>query len=186
MSSHPFVEVDDFVDVCIRSYALDLHRYALPMKSAFATYLRENPRVKAVFVGTRRTDPHGEFLNHFDRTDHGWPDFMRVQPVIDWHYQEVWAVSYPGNREREGVNECIGVGADAGCIVPERARGAVLLSLRHGVHQSRRHDRHASEPGAAVAGGGRGGGCETAVPAGVRAGRGSAGAVGSGSVSGER
>ncbi|KAI5844769.1 hypothetical protein BZA05DRAFT_409324 [Tricharina praecox] len=91
MSSHPFVEVDDFVDVCIRSYALDLHRYALPMKSAFATYLRENPRVKAVFVGTRRTDPHGEFLNHFDRTDHGWPDFMRVQPVIDWHYQEVWA-----------------------------------------------------------------------------------------------
>jgi len=91
MSSHPFAEVDDFVDACVRAYALDLHRYALPMRSAFATYLRENPKIKAVFVGTRRTDPHGEFLGHFDRTDHGWPDFMRVQPVIDWHYQEVWA-----------------------------------------------------------------------------------------------
>lgn len=93
MSSHPFAEVDDFVDACVRAYALDLHRYALPMRSAFATYLREHPKIKAVFVGTRRTDPHGEFLGHFDRTDHGWPDFMRVQPVIDWHYQEVWAVS---------------------------------------------------------------------------------------------
>ncbi|KAF8545451.1 hypothetical protein BDD12DRAFT_914954 [Trichophaea hybrida] len=91
MSTYPFAEVDSFVNSCIEEYSLDLHRYALPMKSAFATYLRENPVVKAVFVGTRRTDPHGEFLSHFDKTDHGWPSFMRVQPVIDWHYQEVWS-----------------------------------------------------------------------------------------------
>lgn len=93
MSAHPFPEVDDFVDICVPDYHLDLVRYALPMKKAFETYLRENPVVKAIFVGTRRTDPHGEFLTHFDRTDHGWPDFMRIHPVIDWHYQEVWAVS---------------------------------------------------------------------------------------------
>lgn len=42
-------------------------------------------------MGTRRTDPHGEKLTHFDRTDHGWPDFVRVHPVIDWHYVEIWA-----------------------------------------------------------------------------------------------
>ena len=50
--------------------------------------------VRAIFVGTRRTDPHGERLTHFDRTDvdRGWPDFMRVHPVIDWHYVEIWAV----------------------------------------------------------------------------------------------
>ena len=42
--------------------------------------------MKAVFVGTRRTDPHGENLKHFDPTDAGWPAFMRVHPVIDWHY----------------------------------------------------------------------------------------------------
>jgi FAD synthetase len=41
-------------------------------------------------VGTRRTDPHGEKLTFFDRTDGGWPDFVRVHPVIDWRLEDVW------------------------------------------------------------------------------------------------
>lgn len=63
------------------------------MKQAFERYLEMKSQTKAVFVGTRRTDPHGEKLTFFDRTDHGWPDFVRVHPVVDWHYQEVWGVS---------------------------------------------------------------------------------------------
>lgn len=31
-----------------------------------------------------------EKLTHFDKTDEGWPDFMRVQPVIDWSYKSIW------------------------------------------------------------------------------------------------
>jgi FAD synthetase len=38
--------------------------------------------VKAILVGTRRTDPHGEHLTHFDPTDSGWPAFVRIHPVI--------------------------------------------------------------------------------------------------------
>jgi FAD synthetase len=64
------------------------------MKESFKRYLQDRPNVKAIFVGTRRTDPHGANLSHFDPTDHGWPPFMRVHPVIDWHYAEIWAVSY--------------------------------------------------------------------------------------------
>ena len=63
------------------------------MKAAFAEYLEEKQDVKAIFVGTRRTDPHGEELTFFDATDRGWPRFMRVHPVIDWHYAEIWSVS---------------------------------------------------------------------------------------------
>lgn len=64
------------------------------MKEAFATYLSGHPEVEAIFVGTRRTDPHGGKLSEagFDMTDGGWPRFMRVHPVIGWHYAEVWAV----------------------------------------------------------------------------------------------
>ena len=47
--------------------------------------------MKAIFVGTRRTDPHGKMLTHFDPTDHNWPVFVRVHPVIDWHLDEIWA-----------------------------------------------------------------------------------------------
>jgi FAD synthetase len=127
MSAYPFTEVDEFVNTSVREYSLDLHRYALPMKDAFATYLVENKKgdeegIKAIFVGTRRTDPHGEKLHHFDRTDQGWPDFMRIQPVIDWGYQDVWTVSFPGGERLVGdADEANQV------IVLERARSRVLF-----------------------------------------------------------
>ena len=63
------------------------------MRSALEAYLRDRENVKAIFMGTRRTDPHCEFLTHFNPTDKDWPQFMRVNPVIDWHYVEIWAVS---------------------------------------------------------------------------------------------
>ncbi|KAF9739623.1 FAD synthetase [Paraphaeosphaeria minitans] len=87
---HPFQEVEDFVQVSVKTYSLQLLEYAKPMKAAFADYLHDTPSVKAIFVGTRRTDPHGEHLKHFDPTDSGWPAFMRIHPVIDWHYVDIW------------------------------------------------------------------------------------------------
>ncbi|KAH7089088.1 hypothetical protein FB567DRAFT_324439 [Paraphoma chrysanthemicola] len=88
--AHPFAEVEEFVAKSIKIYSLSLLEYAKPMKLAFADYLKDTPSVKAILVGTRRTDPHGEHLKHFDPTDSGWPSFMRVHPVIDWHYVDIW------------------------------------------------------------------------------------------------
>lgn len=65
----------------------------MAMKPALRSYLDEHPRIKAVFVGTRRTDPHGKKLTHFDETDGDWPRFMRIHPVVDWCYVAIWAVS---------------------------------------------------------------------------------------------
>lgn len=93
VSPDPFAEVDAFVERSAADYHLDLCRYALPMRAALDAYLRDRPRLRAVFVGTRRTDPHGASLTHFDPTDGDWPAFVRVHPVIDWHYAEIWAVS---------------------------------------------------------------------------------------------
>ena len=59
-------------------------------RDAFALYLSSHPQVKAIFVGTRRTDPHGKYLSHFQATDGNWPAFMRIHPVIDWHLSEIW------------------------------------------------------------------------------------------------
>jgi FAD synthetase len=86
VSSHPFPEVDEFVESSATDYHLDVVRYQLAMKKGLESYLAEKKSVKAIFVGTRRTDPHGESLTHFDPTDSGWPPFMRIHPVIDWHY----------------------------------------------------------------------------------------------------
>ncbi|KAI2607193.1 putative FAD synthetase [Hypoxylon fragiforme] len=86
----PFAEVDDFVATTTATYHLDLTQSNQSMKPALTEYLRDRPTVKAVFVGTRRTDPHGASLTFFDETDADWPRFMRIHPVIDWHYREVW------------------------------------------------------------------------------------------------
>lgn len=62
------------------------------MRDAFEDYLLDNSNIKAIFVGTRRTDPFAQTLQHFDPTDHGWPKFVRIHPVLDWHYANVWTV----------------------------------------------------------------------------------------------
>lgn len=104
----PFAEVDAFVEHSAATYHLDLSRYALPMRAALDAYLRDRPRLRAVFVGTRRTDPHGAALTHFDPTDGDWPAFVRVHPVIDWHYAEIWAVSSCASLISQGISETRG------------------------------------------------------------------------------
>jgi Phosphoadenosine phosphosulfate reductase family len=74
-------------------------------------------------VGTRRTDPHGETLTHFDKTDRGWPEFMRVHPVINWHYWEIWDVN-PDVRALVDVVPA-GLGSAVLCVV----RSGVCVSL---------------------------------------------------------
>ena len=128
----PFPEVDAFVASSTAYYHLDLATSDLPMKPALTEYLHDTSvsqskshppsqsqsksevngdgkrgrGVRAVFVGTRRTDPHGALLTHFDETDADWPRFMRIHPVIDWHYREVWRVSFSSvTAEAEAYKE---------------------------------------------------------------------------------
>ncbi|KAI9675923.1 MAG: 3'-phosphoadenosine 5'-phosphosulfate sulfotransferase [Trizodia sp. TS-e1964] len=90
ISPHPFTEIDAFVRSSAATYALEIKRYASPMQSAFEAFLHDEPGIKAIFVGTRRNDPHGEKLSAFDPTDRGWPAFMRIHPVLDWRYADIW------------------------------------------------------------------------------------------------
>lgn len=55
------------------------------------SYLQTSyPSIKAVFLGTRECDPYSEHLKSFMMTDPGWPSYMRVYPILQWTYREVW------------------------------------------------------------------------------------------------
>lgn len=93
MSEHPFPEMTTFVEESCARFGLEVAeiRAGGSMRRAFEQYLSQTPATRAIIVGTRRSDPFGGALTHFDATDHGWPAFMRVHPVIDWTYQDIWA-----------------------------------------------------------------------------------------------
>ncbi|USW57063.1 Putative phosphoadenosine phosphosulfate reductase, rossmann-like alpha/beta/alpha sandwich [Septoria linicola] len=101
VTPNPFPAVTSFVHSSASKYHLSLTQYHKPMREAFASYLSDTPSVRAIFVGTRRTDPHGANLTSFDPTDGGWPAFVRIHPVIDWHYADVW-----GFIKEVGVEYC--------------------------------------------------------------------------------
>lgn len=60
------------------------------MRVALKVYLDTYPQLKAILIGTRSTDPFASKLGPFEMTDDGWPDVMRVHPILDWTYADVW------------------------------------------------------------------------------------------------
>lgn len=61
------------------------------MRQALEIYKARFPHISAIFIGTRRSDPHGATLSHRNMTDPGWPSFERINPIINWSYADVWA-----------------------------------------------------------------------------------------------
>merc|ERR1719492_540929 len=42
-------------------------------------------------LGVRVGDPGSAYVSYFSPTDGDWPAVMRVHPVLDWSYAQVWA-----------------------------------------------------------------------------------------------
>ncbi|GET89944.1 phosphoadenosine phosphosulfate reductase-like protein [Leishmania tarentolae] len=53
--------------------------------------LAEEHPLKVVFMGTRKTDPHGRYQKEaIEKTTPGWPDFLRACPLFHWSVNDVW------------------------------------------------------------------------------------------------
>ncbi|KAF8504181.1 hypothetical protein BU17DRAFT_58299 [Hysterangium stoloniferum] len=86
----PFDDLESFITSCETLYSLDIFRIKGGMKYALEVYKDKFPKVEAILIGMRRNDPHGGKLSHAILTDVDWPRFMRVHPVLDWSYSDVW------------------------------------------------------------------------------------------------
>lgn len=90
-SEHHFPEIKRFVDECNDFYDIDLIKCKGECaKTALKQVLAEMPQIKAVFMGSRRSDPKCKDAVLMQPTDPDWPPLMRIYPLLDWTYNDVW------------------------------------------------------------------------------------------------
>ena len=88
----PFPQAEEFISETTKRYNLNLVTLTGDIKTGLRTLKETHPKVKAMFLGTRRHDPFSDILRTFSPTDPDWPHYMRVNPILDWHHANVWAV----------------------------------------------------------------------------------------------
>lgn len=89
-SETPFPEVSKFIEESTKYYGLNPIIIKSSLKTGFEQYLNQHPKIKTIIVGIRYSDPYGEFLQPEQQTDHNWPKFVRIHPILHWNYVDVW------------------------------------------------------------------------------------------------
>ncbi|XP_064996610.1 uncharacterized protein LOC135632119 isoform X4 [Musa acuminata AAA Group] len=89
-SPSAFPEINAFTYETATAYNLQLETIRSDFKSGLEALLKEKP-TKAIFLGTRIGDPNAVGQEQFSPSSIGWPPFMRVNPILDWSYRDVWA-----------------------------------------------------------------------------------------------
>jgi len=87
----PFSEVENFIESSVIKYNLELETKIYDsMKSSLHSLHVSHPQLKGILIGIRYGDPHAENMSYSVPCDSDWPPFIRINPILDWSYSDVW------------------------------------------------------------------------------------------------
>lgn len=85
-----FPEIISFMNLCCTQYHFTISETPSKDFKEGMDFLVNNKGIKAVFMGQRRVDPGGKSLEFSSLSDPGWPPFLRINPILEWTYHQVW------------------------------------------------------------------------------------------------
>ncbi|KAB1201481.1 FAD synthase [Morella rubra] len=89
-SPSAFPEINSFTYDMVSKYGFQMDTIRQDFKSGLEALLKTKP-IRAIFLGVRIGDPTAVGQEQFSPSSPSWPPFMRVNPILDWSYRDVWA-----------------------------------------------------------------------------------------------
>lgn len=88
-SQHEFPQITNFVDWIVKSLGL---RMVTVKERSFKMGMEDvvGQGGCAVVMGQRHGDPWTANITAFEPSSEGWPQFVRINPILDWSYSHVW------------------------------------------------------------------------------------------------
>ncbi|KAI9905530.1 hypothetical protein PsorP6_013544 [Peronosclerospora sorghi] len=75
---------------CVNKYGLTCHVYKCSFVEG-VKYILTKLKIEGVFMGMRGGDPYTCDVEHFSPSTPGCPPFMRINPILNWTYDDVWS-----------------------------------------------------------------------------------------------
>jgi FAD synthetase len=89
VDGNAFGEMEDFLAEMESSCDLSLERFHGSYKEG-CRHMIDKYGSRGFFLGTRKSDPHGQFVESFSPSSKGWPTFMRIHPILSWNFGDIW------------------------------------------------------------------------------------------------
>jgi FAD synthetase len=95
-----FPEVQNFVEETKRKFSLEsIEVDNGDLRGGLERIMTDHPEVRAIFMGTRWTDPNAGWMDYFCRTSRGWPQVDLVAPILRMSYSDLWTNMHQLNVE---------------------------------------------------------------------------------------